>query len=180
MGKKLIIKGANFAQNAIDTTFNPLNWFVDAVDNVSKNIPTGKCIAKESSIATPKTSVGMVSPVQNEGMLYYGTLSNALDQQRFSTTEMISLATLYENGYRSLKLTPKATGNIVVLYSDTPTASSINPYSTGQMVYNTSTNQVTIPINSTTCVVFQAKSLTNNDTTVNTSSITRWLDISIE
>ena len=178
MGKKLIIKGANFAQNAIDTTFNPLNWFVNAIDEQSRDIPTGNAVAFESSTTSSRQPVGMISPNASQGMLYYGKLSNAITEKRFSTRVMVSLQTLYNNGYRTLKLTPRASGIIVILYSTTPTTASTNPYTAGQMAYNNSTSQVTIPIASNTYVVFQAKPYTGVAIT-SSSTITDWLNIEI-
>lgn len=179
MGKKLIIKGANFAQNAIDTTFNPYNWFINTIDEQCRNIPLGYAVAYESNTNTPRSQVGMISPNTTQGQLYFGPLKGGLQDPRFSTRQAVSLKTLYDNGYSSLKLTPKVTGNIVVLYSDTPTTSSTNPYEAGKMSYNNSTAQVTIPITANTYIFFQAKSITG-DTSITSGTITDWLNISIE
>ena len=84
MGKKLIIKGANFAQNAIDTTFNPYNWFINTIDEQCRNIPLGYAVAFESSTNTPRSQVGMISPNTTQGQLYFGPLKSGSQDPRFS------------------------------------------------------------------------------------------------
>ncbi len=178
MGKKLIIKGANFYANRIDTSgFDPTEWFVNAIDSVSRNIPIGDAVGL-ASILEPRTETGMVAP-SGAGMTYYGAVSN-LTSPRFCTKQMVSLKPLYDNGYNSIKLTPKTTGTLIAAYSDTPSVSSVNPFDNGKWNYNSNTSQATIPINANTCILIVCKSPTDDTSITTTGTITDWLDVSFD
>lgn len=178
MGKKLIIKGADFSQVAVDTEFNALSWFVTTINNISLGVPIGWAAARSASIKSPREETGMVSPVSGDGMLYYGELnSTTFHSPRFTTKHAVSLKTLHDNGYTSINIKPKTAGNIMVLYSDTPTTSSTNPCASG-LNYNTGTTQVTIPITENTYIFIQAKSLSEDPSITTTGSIEDWLTIS--
>lgn len=180
MGKKLIIKGADFSQVAVDTEFNALSWFVAKVDAECLGIPIGNAVARSASVQNPKSATGMVGPASTDGMLYYGMLtSQPFTSPRFATKQMVLLKELYDNGIRSLILTPKTAGNILVLYSDTPATSSVNPCASG-LSYNTGTTPVTIHLTVNTCILFQAKSLTDDPSITTSGTITDWLTISFE
>lgn len=178
MGKKLIIKGADFSAVAVDDpTFEPLTWFVNAIDSVSRNVPIGNAVGL-ATVLEPRTETGMVAP-SGAGMTYYGAVSN-LTAPRFCTKQMVSLKPLYDNGYNSIKLTPKTTGTVIAAYSDTPSVSSVNPFNNGKWSYNLNTNQATIPINANTCILFVCKSPTDDTSITTTGTITDWLDVSFE
>lgn len=177
MGKKLIIKGANFYENRIDTTFEPAVWFVSAIDSVSLNVPIGNAVGI-STVQEPRTETGMVAP-NGGGMTYYGAVSS-LTSPRFNTKQMVSLKPLYDNGYRTIKLTPKSLNTVIVAYSDTPSVSSVNPFDAGQWKYNTTTNQVTITITANTYILIVCKSPTDDPTITTSGTITDWFNISFD
>lgn len=181
MGKKLIIKGANFYANRIVTSFNPLNWFTNAIDSVARNIPVGYIVGLNHQLNTPKTDTGMRSPDTNVNKnLFYGPFnSSGFSSPRFLTPSMLSMKTLADNGITAIKLTPKYEGIAAVAYSDTPSSSSTNPFYPGLWNYNSDLSQKTIPITTNTYILLQVKSLTD-DPLLRQSSVTDWLDISFE
>lgn len=178
MGKKLIIKGANFYTNRIDTEFNPTTWFVDAIDSIAMNIPQGYAVGTTTGIQSPYQDTGMRHPNSSTGMLVYGDVINS-DGWRWCTPNMVSLKTLSDNGITAIKLTPKQSGTCMVAYSDTPSTSSTNPFNPGNWSYNTDLTTKTIPITSATYIVVMAKSSDASED-LREYSITHWFDISFD
>lgn len=181
MGKKIIIKGANFYANRIDTSFNPLGWFIDAIDSVARNIPNGYVLAHNNQVSNPKIDTGMRSPnTSSNSNLFYGPFnSSGFSSPRFLTPNKLSMKTLADNGITAIKLTPKEVGIAAVVYSDTPAASSTNPFYPGAWSYNTDLTEKTIPITANTYILLQVKSNTD-DPALKQSSVTDWFDISFE
>lgn len=172
MGKKLIIKDANFYENRIDTTFDPAVWFVNALDSAAgSSNPIGYGIGAVS-VQEPRQDTGMMSPNSSQGHLYYGPINN-FQQYRYSTRAMVSLKTLYDNGYRSVKITPKANSTVSCAYSTTPNTSSTDIFGANNWNYNTDTTQRTIPLASNTYILFMAKASSSAQ-----SSVTDYVDIS--
>jgi hypothetical protein len=173
MGKKLIIKGANFYENRIDTTFEPAVWFVNALDSAAgSSNPIGYGLGPESSIQEPRQGTGMMSPNPSQGHLFYGPINN-FNQYRYCTRAMVSLKTLYDNGYRSVKITPKANSTVCCAYSTTPNTSSTDLFGANTWNYNKNTTQKTIPLASNTYILFMAKASSSAQ-----SSVTDYVDIS--
>lgn len=181
MGKKLIIKGANFYANRIDTSFNPLSWFVNAIDSVARNIPVGYILGLNSQLNTPKTDTGMRSPATSANAnLFYGPYnSSGFSSPRFLTPSMLSMKTLADNGITAIKLKPKEVGIAAVAYSDTPAASSTNPFYPGVWSYNTDLTEKTIPITANTYILLQVKS-NSDDPALRQSSVADWFEISFD
>ena len=177
MGKKLIIKGANFYTNRIDTEFNPTTWFVDAIDSIAMNTPQGYALGTTLGIQPPQQDSGMRHPNASLGMLLYG--NTGLTVWRWATPHMVSLKTLADNGITAIKLTPKQSGTCMVAYSDTPSISSTNPFNSGNWSYNTDLTTKTIPITSATYIVVMAKSSDASED-LRAYSITHWFDISFD
>lgn len=175
MGKKLIIKGADFSAVAVDdSTFEPLTWFVNALDSAAgTSNPIGYGIGA-SAIQEPRQDTGMICPNSSQGQLYYGPINN-FQQWRYSTKAMVSLKTLYDNGYRSVKITPKANSTVCCAYSTTPSTSSTDLFGAGTWSYNTDTTQKTIPLASNTYILFMAKASSSAQ-----SSVTDYVDISFD
>lgn len=173
MGKKLIIKGADFSAVAVDdSTFEPLTWFVNALDSsAGSSNPQGYGIGTTSSIPAG-TDTGMMSPNSTSGRLYYGAINN-FQQYRFSTRQMVSLKTLYDNGYRSVKITPKSNATVCCAYSTTPATSSTDLFGAGTWGYNPDTTQRTLQLSSNTYILFMAKASSSTK-----SSVTDYVDIS--
>ena len=177
MGKKLIIKGANFYANRIDTSFDPLSWFTNAIDSVAANTPQGYALGTTAGIQPPQQDSGMRHPNASLGMLLYG--STGASVWRWATSQMVSLKPLYDNGITAIKLTPKEASTCMVAYSDTPSTSSINPFNSGNWSYNTDLTMKTIPITSATYIVVMCKSSDTSED-LRGKSITNWFNISFE
>lgn len=174
MGKKLIIQGANFYANRIDTTFDPMVWFVSALDSAAgTSNPLGYAIGA-GAIQEPRQDTGMMCPNASQGHLYYGTVNN-FSQYRYCTRAMVSLKTLHDNGYTSVKITPKEDLTICCAYSTTPSTSSTDLFGNGNWQYNTDTAQRTLPITSNTYILFLAKASSSAQ-----SSVTDYVNISFE
>lgn len=177
MGKKLIIKGANFSENAIQNAFDPIEWFVNALDSAAgPDNPEGQSISSEN------TTGGQI--IQNTGMkhpstsrnsyLYYMHIQGAT-YNRYCTRQMVSLSALYNHGYTSIKFTPKAVSTVTMAYSETPEISSTNIFYQDNWSYNTDVTQKTMSITADTYIVFMAKTESSTK-----SSITDYVDIEIE
>lgn len=180
MGKKLIIKGADFSANAIDSQgFDALEWFTNAIDSVARNIPVGYILGLNNQLNTPKTDTGMRHPATSaKANLFYGPFNSpGFSSPRFLTPSMLSMKTLADNGITAIKLTPKKVDIAAVAYSDTPASSSTNPFNPGVWNYNTDLSQKTIPITTNTYLLLQVKSLTD-DPAIRQSSVADWFDIS--
>ena len=175
MGKKLIIKGANFYANRIDTSgFNPMEWFVNALDAAAgSSNPIGYGIGA-SAIQNPRQDTGMMSPQSSQGTLYYGPIAN-FQQWRYCTRVMVSLKALYDNGYTSVKITPKANSTICCAYSTTPSTASTDLFGANAWGYNPDTTTKTIPLTSNTYILLMAKASSSAQ-----SSVTDYVDISFD
>lgn len=173
MGKKLIIKGANFYANRIDTSgFNPMEWFVNALDAAAgSSNPIGYGIGA-SAIQEPRQDTGMMSPNSSQGNLYYGPINN-FQQYRYCTRAMVSLKALYDNGYTSIKITPKTNSTVCCAYSNTPNTSSTDLFGTTGWNYNADTTQKTLQLSSNTYILFMAKASSSAK-----SSVTDYVDVS--
>lgn len=173
MGKSLIIKGANFSENAIDV-FDPIAWFVNALDSAAgPDNPEGYGIGL-NAIQEPRQDTGVMFPGRSsEGHLYYGPTGQSL--YRYCTRQIVPLGTLYNEGYTSIKLTPKAVDTVISVYSETPAISSIGIFTSNGWTYNLDATQKTIPITANTYILFMAKA----DSSAK-SSVADYLDISFE
>lgn len=173
MGKKLIIKGADFSAVAVDdSTFEPLTWFVNALDSAAgSSNPIGYGIGA-AAIQEPRQDTGMMSPDSTQGHLYYGPINN-FQQYRYCTRAMVSLKTLYDKGYRSVKITPKANSTVCFAYSTTPNTSSTDLFGTTGWGYNADKTQKTLQLSSNTYILFMAKASSSAQ-----SSVTDYVDIS--
>lgn len=89
------------------------------------------------------------------------------------------MKTLADNGITAIKLTPKYEGIAAVAYSDTPAASSTNPFNPGVWGYNTDLTEKTIPITANTYLLLQVRSL-SDDPALKQSSVADWFDISFD
>lgn len=86
---------------------------------------------------------------------------------------MVSLKALYDNGYTSVKITPKANSTVCCAYSTTPNTASTDLFGANSWGYNADTTQKTVPLASSTYILFMAKASSSAK-----SSVTDYVDVS--